>query len=181
MAPRVGGGCVCGVSVPTATCTVTGAECALRGCDQADCAANCGSAIAVEAAAERLADAERIGGRLRAIARFISRPVSSAAPKRPSGSTASTSSLVCAGDGDFEIVDGGRAVHGEGRGVAALHQVDQHRRQAALDDVPAHAPEHRLAAVARAARIASTSRANESAARMCGSESSQPAMPAPFS
>ncbi len=30
----------------------------------------------------------------RAMAWFISRPVSSAAPKRPSGSTASTSSLV---------------------------------------------------------------------------------------
>ena len=64
-----------------------------------------------------------------AIARFISRPVSSADPKRPSGNTASTSSLVQPGNGDLEIVDRRRAVHRECGRIAAIHQVEQHRRQ----------------------------------------------------
>src|SRR5579864_4370519 len=46
-----------------------------------------------------------------------------------------------AGDGDFKIVNRGCAVQGEGAGVAALHQVDQNWRQAALDDVAAEAPQ----------------------------------------
>ena len=46
-----------------------------------------------------------------------------------------------AGHGDFEIVNRRRAIHGEPGGVSALHQIDQHRRQAALDHVPAHAPD----------------------------------------
>ncbi len=45
------------------------------------------------------------------------------------------------GKGDFEIVDSGRAVHGEAGGVAAAHEIDQHGREAALDYVAAHAPE----------------------------------------
>ena len=45
------------------------------------------------------------------------------------------------GERDFEIVDGGRAVEGERRGVAAIHQIDQHRRQPALDHMAAHAPD----------------------------------------
>jgi hypothetical protein len=46
-----------------------------------------------------------------------------------------------AGERDLEIVDGRRAVHGERGGIAAPHQVDQHRRQAALDYVAAQAPD----------------------------------------
>ena len=46
-----------------------------------------------------------------------------------------------AGDGDFEIVDRGGAVHGESGGVTAAHQIDQNGRQSALDDVAAESPE----------------------------------------
>jgi hypothetical protein len=59
------------------------------------------------------------------------------------------------------------------RGETAAHQVDQNRRQAALDHMPAHAPEDRFPA-ARAADMASTTARNESPARMCGRLSSSP-------
>ena len=78
-----------------------------------------------------------------------------------------------AGDGDFEIVDRGGAVQREGGGVAAAHQIDQDRREAALDDVAAESPQDHFLARARASASASTTARNESAARMCGSESSQ--------
>src|SRR5579871_1015727 len=45
------------------------------------------------------------------------------------------------GESDFEIMDRGRAVHGESRRVTAFHQVDQYGRQAALDHVTAHSPD----------------------------------------
>ena len=54
-----------------------------------------------------------------------------------------------AGDGDFEIVDGRRAVHREGGGKAAAHQVGQQGGEAALDDVPAHPPDDGLPGRAR--------------------------------
>ena len=94
-------------------------------------------------------------------------------PKRPSGKHGFDVFAGMAGDGDFEIVNRGRAVQREGGGVAALHQVDQHRREPALDDVPAQAPQDRSLRAVAASAIASTTRRNESAARMCGSESSQ--------
>ena len=47
-------------------------------------------------------------------------------------------------DRDFEIVNRRRAVHRERRRKAAPHQVEQHRREAALDDVAAHAPDDLL-------------------------------------
>ena len=46
-----------------------------------------------------------------------------------------------AGQSDFKVVDRGRAVHGEGGGVAAVQQVDQNRRETAFDDVAADTPE----------------------------------------
>ena len=46
-----------------------------------------------------------------------------------------------AGQRDFEIVDGGRSVQRERGGVAAVHQIDQHGRQTALDHVTAQAPD----------------------------------------
>ena len=46
-------------------------------------------------------------------------------------------------DGDLEIVNRCRAVHHEAGYPAAPHQVQQHVAQAALDDVPAHAPQDR--------------------------------------
>ena len=54
------------------------------------------------------------------------------------------------GEGDFEIVNGGGAVQGEAGGVAAAHQIEQDRREAALDDVAAHAPEDGALVPARA-------------------------------
>src|SRR5207245_2672330 len=50
---------------------------------------------------------------------------------------------------DFEIVDGGRTVHGKCAGITTLHQVDQYRSQAALDDVAAESPDDGLTARAR--------------------------------
>src|SRR5262245_36226771 len=46
-------------------------------------------------------------------------------------------------DGDLEIVNHARAVHGDGRNKAAPRQVDQDRRQAGFDDVAADAPDDR--------------------------------------
>ena len=45
------------------------------------------------------------------------------------------------GDGDFEIVNRGRAVERKGSGVTALHKIDQDGREAALDDMAAESPE----------------------------------------
>ena len=78
-------------------------------------------------------------------AAFHSRPVSSAAPKRPSGQHGFHVLTGLPRKRDFEIVDRGRAVHRKGCGEPAAHQVDQHRRETALDDMAAHAPDHRLA------------------------------------
>ena len=50
-----------------------------------------------------------------------------------------------AGEGDLEIVDERRAVHGDSRDEAALHQIDQDQAQADFDDVAADAPEDGLA------------------------------------
>ena len=55
-----------------------------------------------------------------------------------------------AGQRDFEIVNRGRPVERETGGVAAAHEIEQHGRQAALDDVPAHAPQDRPLVLARA-------------------------------
>src|SRR5580704_4388073 len=54
-----------------------------------------------------------------------------------------------AGDGDFEVVNGGSAVQSESGRVAAGHEIDKNRREAALDDVTAEAPHDRLFAIAR--------------------------------
>ncbi len=53
------------------------------------------------------------------------------------------------GQRDFEIVNGRGAIQREDRGVAAPHQVDQHRRQSALDDVAAQAPDDGASSGAR--------------------------------
>ena len=79
-------------------------------------------------------------GRPAEIARFISRPGLFGRAEAPIGQHRLHVLAGMSGQRDFEIVDGRRAVHREGGGVAAPHQVDQHRRQAALDDVPAQAP-----------------------------------------
>ena len=55
----------------------------------------------------------------------------------------------CAGESDLEIVYGGRTIHGECSGVAATHEIGEHGRKAALDDVAAHSPQDRLARRAR--------------------------------
>ena len=49
-------------------------------------------------------------------------------------------------------MDGGGAVEGEGGGIAAVQQVDQDRREAALDDVAAEAPQDAAAAGAGVAQ-----------------------------
>jgi hypothetical protein len=80
------------------------------------------------------------------IARFISRPVLRGA-KRLSGSTASTFTGA-AGERDLEIVDGGGAVQGEARDIAAAHQVQQHGARLHLMTA-AHAPEEARAPARR--------------------------------
>ena len=54
------------------------------------------------------------------------------------------------GESDFEIVNRGGTVQGETGGVAAAHQIEQDRREAALDDVSAHAPQDGALVPARA-------------------------------
>ena len=83
-----------------------------------------------------------------AMASFISRPVSSAEPKRPSGSTASTSSLVSPAmpiSKSWIAAAPFSTKPWHSRGASGR----EHRREAALDDVPAQAPQ-RSRAVARA-------------------------------
>ena len=55
-----------------------------------------------------------------------------------------------AGQRDLEIVNRRRPVQHETGRVAAVHQIEQHRREAALDHVPAHAPQNRPLVPARA-------------------------------
>ena len=52
---------------------------------------------------------------------------------------------------DFEIMNQGRSVHGHGGEIATVHQVDQHRAQAALDNMTAQTPDDGLALAARSA------------------------------
>jgi hypothetical protein len=54
-------------------------------------------------------------------------------------------------DGDFEIVDGSRAVHDKSGHPPAMHQVHQYIAKATLDHVTAHAPENRALPRARLA------------------------------
>src|SRR5579885_3290427 len=46
------------------------------------------------------------------------------------------------GERDFEIVNRGRAVHGERGGVTAVHEIDENRREAAFNDMAAEAPDN---------------------------------------
>jgi len=55
-----------------------------------------------------------------------------------------------AGQGDFEIVDERRSVHGDSGDEAAFHQIDQDGTEADFDDVAADAPEDGFALFARA-------------------------------
>ena len=107
------------------------------------------------------------------------RPVSSAMPNRPGPSASSTSSDVAPGQRDLEVVDDAGAVGREGRHVAALHQIDEHRRQAGLDHVRADAP-HDARAAAPAPRAARRRRRRNRRRRECfGSDANQPVMPLP--
>ena len=54
-----------------------------------------------------------------------------------------------AGHGQLEVVDDPGAVHGQARDQALLHEVDEDRRQAHLQDVRADPPQDRFAAIAR--------------------------------
>ena len=111
------------------------------------------------------------------MAAFISRPVSSADAETAVRQHRFHVFAGAARQRDFEIVDRRRAVQRERRGVAAAHQVDQHRRQAAFDDMAAQAPEDRLAGC-RAQCNRSTTRRERSPARIRGSDSSSPITPA---
>jgi hypothetical protein len=94
MAAGSAAGWVCGVSVPMATCTVTGVL-AVRLEQQAGAGARLGARANHHSAAPSASPMPMpFAVAAAAMARFISRPVSSAQPNRPSGSTASTSSLV---------------------------------------------------------------------------------------
>src|SRR5882762_1446123 len=53
-----------------------------------------------------------------------------------------------ADEGDFEVVDEGGAVHGEGGDEAAAHEIDEQRAEADFDDVAADAPENGFALLA---------------------------------
>src|SRR6266436_9096150 len=53
-----------------------------------------------------------------------------------------------ADEGDFEVVDEGGAVHGEGGDEAAAHEIDEDRAEADFDYVAADAPEDGFAVLA---------------------------------
>src|SRR6185312_4536162 len=53
------------------------------------------------------------------------------------------------GESDFEVMYRRRPVHRESGREAPAHQVDQDRRESALDDVPAHCPDDGLALFSR--------------------------------
>ena len=72
---------------------------------------------------------------------FRWRPVSSAMPNCPGPSTASTSSDVAPPSGDLEVVNEPGAVHRDRGHETALHQIDEDRREAGLDDMRAEAPD----------------------------------------
>ena len=103
------------------------------------------------------------------IAPFMKSPVSSTMPKRPACSCVFDVLRGAALARDLDVVDRGGAVHREMADHAALHQLDQARRDADLDHVPAH-----IAITGRFARCAAATRAIASrsarAASWSGSE-----------
>ena len=138
-----------------------------------------GAASGSEPAAQRFAHAQAVARRPPTMARFISRPVSSAAPKRPSGSTASTSSLVWPARAISKSWMAAAPFMRKGGGVAAAHQVDQHRRQAALDHVAAQPPDDG-APLGRAPRHRRPPRRETHRPPECAAANrASPAMPAP--
>ena len=112
------------------------------------------------------------------IAAFSSRPVSSAMPKRPGPSASSTSSEVDARQRQLEVVDDRRAVGGERRHEAALHQIDEHRSETGLTTC-APRPHITPRPPSRARAIASATALKSAPARIAGSESTQPRIPLP--
>ena len=112
------------MSVPIATCTVTGMSQPRR--RREDAAARELRLPRVEKLRHRLPEAESRRRRPPLIASFSSRPVSSAMPKRPGPSASSTSSEVATDERDLEVVNDGGAVGRDRRDEAAFHQVDQH-------------------------------------------------------
>ena len=124
--------------MPMATCTVTGTP------RRAAAATRLSAAVPRRrtraGVADRLSDpyARRSPG---LIAAFSSVPVSSAMPKLAGPETSSTSSDVAPGQGDLEVVDDPGAVHRDRRDESALHQIDEHGREARLDHVRRRGPD----------------------------------------
>ena len=85
-----------------------------------------------------------------------------------------------AAERDLEVVDDARAVRGERRHKAALHQVDQHGPEPGLDDVRAEAPDDARAVRAAPRRSARTTARKSAAASMSRQRRrSSPATPLP--
>ena len=132
-------GCVCGVSVPMATWTVTGVELRYVSHNKLDAAkARIGDAF--EMMSERLAEAlvARLQSRVKLAAGFLG------CAKAAIGEHGFDIFAGVAGDGDFEIVNRGGAIQCESSRVTAAHEIDKNRREAALDDVAAESPDDHL-------------------------------------
>ena len=71
---------------------------------------------------------------------------------------------------DLEVVNDAGAVHRQRRDVAALHQIDQHRRHAGLDHMRADAPDDARPRARARRRSARTTRRMSAPARMAGSD-----------
>ena len=84
-----------------------------------------------------------------------------------------------AGHRQLEVVDDARAVQREAGDEPPLHQVDEHRRQADLQDVRAQPPDDRPAQRARAQDLARHAAQRRRAARIRGSPSRNAARPLP--
>ena len=135
------------MSVPTATCTVSGmpSRCAAT--------ARLRRRIRRIASREERRDAltESLAVRRARRDRLVQQRRRSLPPSRswPGPSASSTSSDVAPDERDLEVVNDAGAVHRQRRDVAALHQIDQHRRHARLDHVRADAPDDARVALLR--------------------------------
>ena len=126
------------MSVPTATCTVSGmpSRCAAT----ARLRAACGGLLPPRIFAHRLPEA--LAGCRAAADHLVQDASCLLGHAEPPGPERLVDVLGRrAGQRDFEVVNDAGAVHRQRRHVAALHQIDQHRRDAGLDDMRADAPD----------------------------------------
>ena len=165
-------GCMWMMSVPIATCTVTGI-CSRHAVAATLICAN-GGLTRVEILPDRLAEPESRGHAV------VDRAIQLRAGLLRHAERARAERRVdvfrgAARQRDLEIVNDARAVGRDRRDEPALHQIDEHRRQAGLQHVRAESPDDRLVRRASPRRSPSTTSLKSCAASRSGSDFMQPA------